>query len=91
MSKVASRPNRVDVSVGNNVRLQRTRHGLEQSFLAEKLGISLVEFQDCELGVSRFGAVHLMGLARLMDVSPSEFFADIPRTDDMLGSAKSIN
>jgi len=55
------------------------RLGLEQSFLAEKLGISLVEFQECELGVRRFGAVHLMTLSHLMGVPPTDFFDDYRR------------
>ncbi len=66
--------NPLDVFVGDNVRLQRMRLGLGQSFLAEKLGIPLAEFEDCELGASRFGAECLLKLARLMGVSPACFF-----------------
>jgi hypothetical protein len=66
--------NSVDVLVGDNVRLQRMRLGLGPSFLANRLGISLVEFQDCELGLRRFGAERLLELARLMDASPRCFF-----------------
>ena len=67
-------PNPVDVSVGDNVRLQRMRLGLGRSLLAERLGIPLVEYQDCELGVRRFGAERLLKLARLMDINPGCFF-----------------
>ena len=70
--------NPVDVSVGDNVRLQRMRLGLRQSSLANTLGIPLPEFQDCEFGRRRFGAERLLALAQLLDVSPICFFqADV--------------
>jgi hypothetical protein len=66
--------NPVDVAVGDNVRLQRMRLGLGRSFLAEKLGIPLAEFEDCEVGSRRFGAERLLKIALLMGVSPGCFF-----------------
>jgi hypothetical protein len=66
--------NPVDVCVGDNVKLQRMRLGLGQSFLADTLGIPLSEFQDCELGIHRFGAYRLLRLARLLDVGAICFF-----------------
>ena len=66
--------NQVDVCVGDNVKLQRMRLGLGQSFLADTRGIPVSEFQDCELGVNRFGAYHLLRLARLLDIGPICFF-----------------
>jgi hypothetical protein len=69
--------NAVDVSVGDNVRSYRMRLGLGTSFVAEKLGIPLAEFQDCERGVSRFGPEHLLKLGRLMNINPGYFFGAI--------------
>jgi hypothetical protein len=66
--------NPVDVCVGDNVKLQRMRLGLGQSFLADILGIPLSEFQDCELGVHRFGAYRLLRLAQLLEVGAICFF-----------------
>jgi len=74
MSGRGFKPNPVDAQVGNNVRLKRTDLGLDQARLAEELGLTLAEYQDCESGMRRFGAECLLKLARLMDVPPSYFF-----------------
>jgi hypothetical protein len=77
MRRMGKALNLVDVFVGDNVKLQRMWLGLEQSFLADALGILLPEFQDCERGRCRFGAERLLKVARLLNVSAEDFFKKI--------------
>jgi len=74
MREQCFRPNPVDAQVGNSVGLKRISLGLNQSYFAEKLGLTLDEYRDCESGMHRFGAECLLKLARLMDVYPQYFF-----------------
>ena len=83
MSGRGFRPNPVDAQVGNNVRLKRTDLGLDQSYLVDKLGLTLAEYQDCESGMRRIGSERLLKLARLMDVPPQYFFQVLPVGDDL--------
>jgi transcriptional regulator with XRE-family HTH domain len=59
MGEQGFRPNSVDVLVGYNVRTKRTKLGLSRSHLAEQLGLTLAEYQECESGMRRFGAARL--------------------------------
>jgi len=74
MSERRFRTNPVDAQVGNNVRANRTELGLSQDHIADQLGISLAEYQECESGDRRFGPERLLRLARLLGVSPQDFF-----------------
>jgi transcriptional regulator with XRE-family HTH domain len=68
----------VDVQVGNNVRVKRTKLGLSQDNIANQLGLSLAEYQQYAFGVHRFGAERLLKLARLFSVGPQDFFESVP-------------
>jgi transcriptional regulator with XRE-family HTH domain len=74
MSERRFRTNPVDAQVGNNVMANRIELGLSQDHIADQLGISLAEYQDCESGDRRFGPERLLRLARLLGVSPQHFF-----------------
>jgi transcriptional regulator with XRE-family HTH domain len=73
MGEQGFRPNSVDVLVGYNVRTKRTKLGLSWSHMAEQLGLTLAQYQECESGMRRFGAARLLKLARLIDVNPQYF------------------
>jgi hypothetical protein len=66
--------NPVDAEVGYNARTMRSRLGFSQGQIAEQLGLTLAEYQECESGMRRYGSERLLKLARLMDVSPNYFF-----------------
>ncbi len=48
--------------------------GLNQTQLADGLGISFQQFQKYERGLSRMGVGMLYGCAQLLDVPPEYFF-----------------
>jgi len=58
----------MDEEIGEKVRLRRVALGLDQSYVAEKLGITLAEFQECEAGRRRFSAKLLLKLSILIKV-----------------------
>jgi transcriptional regulator with XRE-family HTH domain len=74
MSERGFKPNPVDAEVGYNARTMRSKLGFSQGQIAEQLGLTLAEYQECETGMRRYGPERLMKLARLMDISPNYFF-----------------
>ena len=78
MSERRFRTNPVDAQVGHNVMAKRTELGLSQGQIAEQLGLTLADYQECESGMRRYGPEWLLKLARLMDISPNYFFETLP-------------
>jgi hypothetical protein len=76
MGEQGFRANPVDVEVGYNAMTMRSKLGFSQCQIAEQLGLTLAEYQECESGMHRYGPERLLKLARLMDVSPNYFFED---------------
>jgi DNA-binding XRE family transcriptional regulator len=74
MSERGFGPNPVDAQVGYNARTMRSRLGFSQGQVAEQLGLTPAEYQECETGMRRYGPERLLKLARLMDISPDYFF-----------------
>ena len=52
--------------------------GLSQERLGEALGLTFQQVQKYERGVNRVGASRLFDLSRVLDVSISFFFDDLP-------------
>lgn len=73
-----SRPSPIDVHVGGRIRLRRTLMGMSQERLGEALGLTFQQVQKYERGVNRVGASRLFDLSRVLDVSISFFFDDMP-------------
>ena len=73
MSERGFGPNPVDAQVGYNAWTMRSKLGFSQGQIAEQLGLTLAEYQECETGMRRYGPQHLLKLARLMDISPNYF------------------
>ena len=71
-------PDPVDLQVGKNVRAKRTELGLSQDYIADQIGLGLGEYQEFESGNRRFGPERLLKLARLLRVSPEDFFEGLP-------------
>jgi len=72
------RPSPIDAHVGSRIKLRRTLMGLSQERLGEALGLTFQQVQKYERGVNRVGASRLFDLSRVLDVSISFFFDDLP-------------
>ena len=75
---MASKPDPVDVHVGNRVRLRRTLLGMSQQKLGEAIGLTFQQVQKYEKGANRIGSSRLFQLAQVLDVPVSYFFDDMP-------------
>jgi len=71
-------PNTIDKFVGSRVRMRRTMLGLNQTRLAEPLGVTYQQVQKYESGTSRIGAGRLQHIAQILQVSVSYFFEGAP-------------
>ena len=78
MSERGFGPNPVDAQVGHSAMTMRSKLGFSQCQIAEQLGLTLAEYQECESGMRRYGPERLLKLARLMDISPNYFFETLP-------------
>ena len=82
-------PHPIDVHVGHRVRLRRTLLGMNQSAIAEALGLTFQQVQKYEEGTNRISASKLWNLTQILDVPVSYFFDDMPA--DQAGPAPSGN
>lgn len=69
-------PNWVDVVVGANARNLRRRAQMDLVQVADKIGVSVDVLASCESGSSRFQAMQLYRLSRLLGVRVDAFFCD---------------
>ena len=74
---MASKPNPVDVHVGQRVRLRRTLLGMSQEKLGDALGLTFQQVQKYERGTNRIGSSRLYMLSHILDVPISFFFDDM--------------
>ena len=77
-------PKEVDVCIGAQIQRQRHRLGLSLHELAAKLGMSSDDLADCEVGHRRVSSDQLYGLATVLEMPLSRFFAD-PSSDTLAG------
>jgi len=71
-------PAAVDIHVGARVRMRRRFLGLNQTALAEALGLTFQQVQKYERGANRVSASKLYDIARALHVSVSFFFEGLP-------------
>lgn len=69
----------LDVVIGRAIRHLRTRRGLSQQMLADRLGISVERVRDYERAKRPMSPRMLIRLATVLDVSLSAFFRSYPR------------
>lgn len=74
-------PSRVDVVVGQRIRLRRTVLQLPQQALADLLGVAVQQVQKYEVGQNRISAGRLHDLAKILKVPLDWFFEDV--SDDI--------
>ncbi len=71
-------PNPIDVHVGARLRQRRTLLGMNQTKVADALGLTFQQVQKYERGATRIGASRLFALSRVLDVPVEYFFDDMP-------------
>ncbi len=71
----------IDQRIGQRIRERRIVLGLNQTKLADGLGISFQQLQKYEKGFDRMGAGMLYGCAQLLDVPPEYFFEGLDSSD----------
>lgn len=76
--KTDGEPNLVDVHVGRRIRLRRGLLEMSQSDLGKELGLTFQQVQKYERGDNRVSASRLYDIARVLDVTISFFFDDLP-------------
>ena len=65
-------PDKVDVEVGQRIRVLRNDAGISQTALAEELGVTFQQVQKYEKGVNRVGAGRLTKIAGVLNVPVSK-------------------
>ena len=75
---VKKKTTRIDIRVGNRVRIRRTLLGMSQEELGNRLGVTFQQVRKYEKGLDRIGAGCLFEIARALSV-PVEFFYGNPR------------
>ncbi len=73
--KTKGTPNKMDVHVGQRIKVRRSLMGLSQEKLAESVGITFQQIQKYERGTNRVSAGRLFELSKILDV-PVNFFFD---------------
>ena len=71
-------PKPVDIHVGARIRRRRVLLGLSQEQLAHGISLTFQQLQKYENGANRVSSSRLYQLARLLGVSISFFFDDMP-------------
>jgi transcriptional regulator with XRE-family HTH domain len=69
------------MKVHERVRLIRVHRGIQQKFVAQKLGLSVSHYNKIELGNRPLRADLIPPLADILDVKPCDFFSqnlDVP-------------
>src|SRR5262249_32158193 len=67
-----------DVHVGAQLRMLRLQHGLSQTGLAERVGLSFQQIQKYETGSNRVSVSRLVDLANALDIPLLVFFDGLP-------------
>ena len=80
--------NPIDVHVGSRVRLRRTLLGLSQEKLGETVNLTFQQIQKYERGANRIGSSRLYELSRILDVTVSFFFDDMPDDVQAFGGGR---
>ena len=71
----------IDQRIGQRIRERRVVLGLNQTKLADGLGITFQALQKYEKGHTRIAAGRLYGCAQLLDVPPEYFFEGLEGSD----------
>ncbi len=73
-----TRPHPVDVHVGSRVRQRRLQLGMNQKKVAAAVGLSAQSIPNYECGSVRISSSRLFEVAKVLNVSVSYFFEEMP-------------
>ena len=73
---MAKNPEPVDIDVGERLKQIRLTHGMSQTKVAGKLGITFQQVQKYERGANRIGSSRLFQLAEMFSVPVQYFFGE---------------
>lgn len=79
-----TKPNHIDVHVGQRVRQARLTAGISQEALAEKIGKTFQQLQKQEKGANRISCSRLHAIGAVVGRPVSWFFEGLPNQADML-------
>lgn len=71
MSGIAFTPTEFDIRLGNLIQITRTKMGMSQKDLAQKLGITFQQVQKYETGGNRIAASRLKSIADVFEIRMS--------------------
>ncbi len=74
----------LDIHIGKQIRSRRLFLGLNQTEVAEKLGVTFQQIQKYEKGKNKMTANRLYQLSLILDISINYFFEDFNRNQDSL-------
>lgn len=72
--KTKGKPNRLDVIIGQNLKLLRLACGMSQQKLANRVGLTFQQVQKYEQALNRVSASKLYELAQVFQVPVSRFY-----------------
>ena len=79
--KTKGSPDKVDVHVGQRLRVRRSLLGMSQEKLAEAVGITFQQIQKYERGTNRVSAGRLFQFSRILDIPVSYFYEQLAASD----------
>ncbi len=82
-------PNKIDVHVGNRLRLRRMMLGFSQEQLGMLVGITFQQIQKYERGTNRISASRLWDFSKVLRVPISFFYAEMS-DETMSGSPRML-
>ena len=83
------KPNPIDVHVGKKIREARILHGMPQTALAERVGITFQQLQKYESGANRVSCSRLYEIGRVLGMPVQAFFvgagsgAGVPEIEEL--------
>lgn len=75
---VQSKPDPIDIYVGQRLRLRRMLIGMSQEKLGEAVGLTFQQIQKYERGANRIGASRLYRMAQILSIPVSFFYSEMP-------------
>ena len=73
-------PNKVDIHVGERIRLRRTLLKWRQADLGAKMGLTFQQIQKYEKGLNRVSASRLYDFSKVLGCNVSYFYQDMDET-----------
>ncbi|MEJ0063400.1 MAG: helix-turn-helix transcriptional regulator [Alphaproteobacteria bacterium] len=75
---VESKPDPIDIHVGQRLRQRRMLLGMSQEKLGDAVRLTFQQIQKYERGANRMGASRLFRIAQILSVPVSYFYGDMP-------------